>query len=178
MLRPSVFASPKVCSDLLTCVTTSVAPCKPEGLAAAPRTKVQLLRGEGTRCNQWLTDPASTDCQHLYVTSGWCMLVFKSYVFFRVDVETTGRTGWRLVNSTTTAASATPVLPPRRIASNLVNFRGSTSCPTGYQDIQNWSVASVTRNGTGNGGTATLPWACYPDFRWFSCRFPVCESAK
>eukprot|EP00439_Symbiodinium_sp_Y106_P037117 s3460_g4.t1 len=49
MLRPSVFASPKVCSDLLTCVTTSVAPCKPEGLAAAPRTKVQLLRGEGTR---------------------------------------------------------------------------------------------------------------------------------
>ena len=93
-------------------------------------------------------------------------------LFFRVDVETTGRTGWRLVNSTTTTASATPVLPPRRIASNLVNFRGSTSCPTGYQDIQNWSVASVNRNGTGNGGTATLPWACYPDFRWFSCRFP------
>ena len=28
MLRPSVFASPKVCSDLLTCVTTSVAPCR------------------------------------------------------------------------------------------------------------------------------------------------------
>ena len=27
MLRPSVFASPKVCSDLLTCVTTSAVPC-------------------------------------------------------------------------------------------------------------------------------------------------------
>ena len=31
-------------------------------------------------------------------------------LFFRVDVETTGRTGWRLVNSTTTTASATPGL--------------------------------------------------------------------
>ena len=27
MLRPSVFASPKVCSDLLTCVSFSVVPC-------------------------------------------------------------------------------------------------------------------------------------------------------